>query len=135
MPGSPPQDPFLGGHALVLCGYQDDTAAPGGGWHIFRNSWSPAWGDGGYGYLPYAYLADQYLCYGLWSATLPQEVNPVSASQEIVVNGKSIGMGRMIVPGEVWAPVRMLAEGLGATVEHVTTASGQGEVLITLPKA
>lgn len=41
----------LGGHAILAVGYDDDNQ-----WIIFRNSWGDAWGDGGYGYLPYRYV-------------------------------------------------------------------------------
>ena len=39
------------GHALLAVGY-DDAA----GRFLFRNSWSPQWGYGGYGTVPYRYL-------------------------------------------------------------------------------
>lgn len=41
----------LGGHAMVICGYDDKTKN-----FIIRNSWGTDWGDSGYGYLPYAYF-------------------------------------------------------------------------------
>lgn len=46
-----------GGHAIVAVGYDDkkkikkETGAL-----LIRNSWGPGWGDGGYGWLPYAYV-------------------------------------------------------------------------------
>ena len=48
-------------HAICLAGYQDDSAVPGGGYFIVRNSWGVDWSvhcpDGpGYCWLPYAYL-------------------------------------------------------------------------------
>lgn len=43
---------LLGGHAILLVGY-DNTERQ---W-IFRNSWGTEWGDKGYGYLPFKYLA------------------------------------------------------------------------------
>jgi len=50
-----------GGHAMALVGYQDDPAAPGGGYFLVRNSWQPWSYDGvwqeGYGYIPYAYIS------------------------------------------------------------------------------
>ncbi|NOZ50066.1 MAG: hypothetical protein GXP37_08485 [Chloroflexi bacterium] len=51
-----------GSHAFPLVGYVDDDDAPGGGYFILRNSWSP-WGfDGalhnGYGVLPYAFITE-----------------------------------------------------------------------------
>lgn len=63
-----------GGHAICMCEYHPSTAAPGGGWFVFKNSWGtqdwsrggqtppqdhPAW-QAGYGYLSAAYV-DEYL--------------------------------------------------------------------------
>ncbi len=33
----------VGGHAVCVVGYEPDAYAPGGGWFLFRNSWSGAW--------------------------------------------------------------------------------------------
>jgi len=43
----------LGGHAMLVCGYNDDRRV-----FICRNSWSDAWGDKGYCYIPYDYLTN-----------------------------------------------------------------------------
>ncbi len=48
-------EPRLEGHAVLVVGY-DDAAGGSQGTLIIRNSWGPTWGDGGYGYLPYAHL-------------------------------------------------------------------------------
>jgi len=45
----------LGGHAVLLVGYDDDPTASGH--FIVRNSWGDDRGDGGYAYLPEAYVA------------------------------------------------------------------------------
>jgi C1A family cysteine protease len=57
-----PGEEASGGHAMTIVGYQDDADAPGGGYFIIRNSWSPwgyqsSWGEG-YGIIPYAYLEE-----------------------------------------------------------------------------
>ncbi len=60
-------DKTVGGHAIMLVGYDDNmkikNAAPGAqettGVLIFRNSWGTAWGQAGYGYLPYEYVLKQ----------------------------------------------------------------------------
>jgi hypothetical protein len=44
------------GHSVPLVGYRRDTAFPGGGYFVFRNSWGQGWGDNGYGYMPFAYV-------------------------------------------------------------------------------
>jgi C1A family cysteine protease len=54
----------MGGHAILICGYDDDTQC----W-IGRNSWGAKWGDKGYFYLPYIYLLDSSLASTGWSIT------------------------------------------------------------------
>ena len=52
----------LGGHAILAVGYDDDKRM-----FKFRNSWGDGWGDGGYGYIPYAYLIDTNLASDFWT--------------------------------------------------------------------
>lgn len=52
-------DLVLGSHAVTLVGY-DDAHPSGNGVFVFRNSWGRGWGDGGYGYLAYSYLARMF---------------------------------------------------------------------------
>ena len=68
----------LGGHAVVVCGYDDAKQ-----WWIVRNSWGTRWGDKGYFYVPYAYFLNRNLCSDLWNITsiitpkvLPKAVEP-----------------------------------------------------------
>lgn len=42
---------FIGGHAVMLMGYDDTQKRV-----VFANSWGSGWGNGGYGFLPYAYF-------------------------------------------------------------------------------
>ena len=49
LPGK--KDTQLGSHAVAIVGYDDATQRM-----RFVNSWGTSWGDGGFGYLPYAYL-------------------------------------------------------------------------------
>jgi C1A family cysteine protease len=57
-------DKVVGGHALVVAGYNDsvvikNTSADGlatTGAFLIRNSWGTDWGDVGYGWLPYEYV-------------------------------------------------------------------------------
>ena len=55
---------IVGGHAIVLVGYDDKTQR-----FKFANSWGTDWGDKGFGYLPYAYLTDERV--EAWTFTLP----------------------------------------------------------------
>jgi C1A family cysteine protease len=45
-------EPGLGGHAVLVAGYDDDRRQL-----LVRNSWGEAWGESGYGWLPYDYPA------------------------------------------------------------------------------
>lgn len=62
VPMPQPRDSLLGGHAVACVGYDDRHH-----YFIFRNSWGEGWGDGGYGYLPYAYLLDMGLAADFWT--------------------------------------------------------------------
>jgi C1A family cysteine protease len=55
-------DALLGGHAVLAVGYRHATRQ-----FIFRNSWGPAWGDRGYGYLPYEFVAASALTWDFWT--------------------------------------------------------------------
>ena len=54
----------LGGHAILAVGYTDAKKQ-----FIVRNSWGPGWGDKGYCYIPYAYLANPNLADDMWIVT------------------------------------------------------------------
>jgi C1A family cysteine protease len=75
MPSS--KDTLLGGHALMLVGFNTNMSytlngkTTTGSFFIFRNSWGSGWGASGYGYLPAAYLE---------SSSLTSEVYLVTAS-------------------------------------------------------
>lgn len=59
MPGT--NEDLLGGHAILLVGYDDDAEL-----FKFRNSWGTRWGDDGHGYLPYEYVLDEDLAADFW---------------------------------------------------------------------
>jgi len=52
----------IGGHAVLAAGYDDRRQH-----FIVMNSWSAAWGDKGYFYLPYAYATDAGLADDFWT--------------------------------------------------------------------
>jgi len=57
-----PNEQFLGGHALLICGYIDEIRC-----FIAQNSWSVNSGDKGFLYLPYSYLERYDLAADLWT--------------------------------------------------------------------
>ena len=61
MPFPTPNDPYLGGHAVMTVGYDEDRRV-----FIVRNSWSEAWGDRGYFYMPFDYISNN--AFDFWTA-------------------------------------------------------------------
>jgi C1A family cysteine protease len=55
-------DRLRGGHAVLAVGYDHARRLI-----IFRNSWGRGWGDHGYGYLPYAFIASSSLTWDFWT--------------------------------------------------------------------
>lgn len=51
MPVPKSNEQLLGGHAVVIYGYDDQKL-----WFIVRNSWGSTWGNKGDFYMPYSYL-------------------------------------------------------------------------------
>lgn len=57
------RDPVVGGHAILIVGYDDLTDTL-----IFRNSWGTGWGQAGYGTLPQQYAERRMLMSDAWVA-------------------------------------------------------------------
>jgi C1A family cysteine protease len=57
-----PDHNLQGGHAMLCVGYSDKDEV-----FVVRNSWGPKWGDKGYCYIPYAYLANEEYAHDLWT--------------------------------------------------------------------
>lgn len=57
-----PGETAIGGHAVLAVGYDDEKQ-----WLVCRNSWGAAQADGGYFYLPYAYLDVPQAIGDVWS--------------------------------------------------------------------
>jgi C1A family cysteine protease len=55
-------DTYLGGHALLICGYDDSTK-----YYKIRNSWGTSWGLNGYFYAPYDYINNPNLTNGFYA--------------------------------------------------------------------
>lgn len=49
--------PWLGGHAILLVGYEDNSGIGGGGFFIVKNSWGTGWGMQGYFQIAYSEVA------------------------------------------------------------------------------
>lgn len=56
-----PTEECLGGHAVVIVGYDIDTKT-----FIIRNSWGTAWGKKGYFTIPFDYVLDSGLASDFW---------------------------------------------------------------------
>ena len=52
----------LGGHAIMLVGYDDASKR-----FFWRNSWGDNWGNQGYGTIPYAYVTNPDLASDFWT--------------------------------------------------------------------
>jgi len=61
----PTKEQMLGGHAIVLCGYDDATER-----FLIQNSWGTNVGKQGYFTLPYKYVLDPNLAGDFWVFTL-----------------------------------------------------------------
>eukprot|EP00405_Crypthecodinium_cohnii_P018445 CAMPEP_0206477622 /NCGR_PEP_ID=MMETSP0324_2-20121206/35513_1 /ASSEMBLY_ACC=CAM_ASM_000836 /TAXON_ID=2866 /ORGANISM="Crypthecodinium cohnii, Strain Seligo" /LENGTH=292 /DNA_ID=CAMNT_0053953663 /DNA_START=84 /DNA_END=962 /DNA_ORIENTATION=- len=55
-------DTVAGGHAIMAVGYDDSKKV-----FIIRNSWGSSWGDKGYFYMPYDYIAQPALASDFWA--------------------------------------------------------------------
>lgn len=56
---------LLGGHAVVACGYNQNTTR-----FLCRNSWGAAWGQDGYFEMPFDYLSNENLADDRWTIKL-----------------------------------------------------------------
>jgi len=62
MPMPTAWESVLGGHAVVVVGYDDSKK-----WFIVRNSWGNSWGDAGYFYMPYEFVTPNDVS-DMWAA-------------------------------------------------------------------
>jgi hypothetical protein len=54
----PSKNPMFDGHSIDLVGFHEGREFPGGGYFIFRNSFGPDFGQGGYGFVSFAYIRE-----------------------------------------------------------------------------
>ncbi|GIP59349.1 C1 family peptidase [Paenibacillus sp. FSL W8-0186] len=90
-----PSGNILGGHALCVVGYDDDTQM-----FKFKNSWGDKWGDRGFGYLPYPYTeADTYFeAYG--ATDLIDDVEALVKAKEKVLQQMGENFKENAKPGD-----------------------------------
>ncbi len=50
------KNPMFDGHSIDLVGFHEGRQFPGGGYFVFRNSFSPRFGHDGYGFLSFDYM-------------------------------------------------------------------------------
>ena len=56
-----PAGQSIGGHAVLIAGYDDATSR-----FLVRNSWGENWGNNGYFTMPYAYVTNNQYCDDFW---------------------------------------------------------------------
>ena len=66
----PAFDSVLSGQALLAVGYDDRWLSSSRGRLLVRNSWGAAWGDQGYGWVPYAFVEER-LAADFWTMLRP----------------------------------------------------------------
>jgi len=59
----------LGGHAVVIVGFNDNYLNTNKGYFICRNSWGVNWGDKGYFYMPYDVIKNRNMSFDFWIIT------------------------------------------------------------------
>ena len=85
------KDAWQGVHGMLIVGYVDNASSPGGGYFLVRNSLGEAWGNRGYGKLPYAYVA----CFALEAGTILQDlVDYTGDGYGGLHSGASFGLSR-----------------------------------------
>lgn len=76
-------DIHMGGHALVLVGYDDTDQC-----FLVRNSWGTGWGANGYGHIPFSYVLNPMLARDFWVIDSDREPTARPAAAESTVNDK-----------------------------------------------
>ncbi len=136
------------GHCVILVGYDDDPAIPGGGSFTFRNSWGEGWGDKGYAKMSYAMLGfcvnDAFSIRKITpkSAVVPETVVQLEASELKVVDATILAPTQqdMSAYGEAWGNKKQLAIGTGnigdsLSLELPANLKGAFEVRLVITRA
>lgn len=75
-------EPVLGGHDVLIVGYDDARQA-----FKFRNSWGPNWGLQGYAWMPYAYATNAKLSGDFWTVRHSGIVGPTPRKHVLQLTG------------------------------------------------
>ena len=120
----------FGGGLLVSPGWPDEK---GNGYHavcaigydergiLIQNSWGEAWGEGGFGILPYQYMATRER----WTVVDKREdwdiIELYVDDKRARRNGQELALDvpPKIIDGRTMVPLRFLGEALGAEVEWI----------------
>lgn len=137
-PSAPPLDlpasgdTYLGGHAIVLVGY-DDTYY-GVGAFKFVNSWGVTWRLGGYGYLTYEFMRQK--AWEAWTATDIVESLPELRGQAVELGGAPNDAWQAAVsdPSFDWGALAPAASGVRYRVYFGPDPAGVAETTVDAPR-
>jgi hypothetical protein len=87
VPMPSPHEGMLGGHAMLAAGYDDSRRV-----FIVRNSWGVDWGLKGYCTMPYDYLTNPDLCFGLLGHQ-HRGSTPIMIGRLLILAGLMIAIG------------------------------------------
>lgn len=119
-----PQGRIYGGHAIVICGYDDERKALRG-----LNSWGEGWGDNGFFWLSYDFMnwkSDIGMLAWMegWAVDMDMPVQKTEirmwvGDRTALVNGTEVELDvpPRIVSGRTLVPIRFVAEAMGYQVD------------------
>ncbi len=107
----------MGSHAMLACGYSDKDEV-----FVVRNSWGTDWGDKGYCYVPYDYLADSEQTDDCWTV---RRAHNLDFSQSAEPGGSAHPSGRLSFFDDVVALVDEAAGGIGREGNENVNASDE----------
>lgn len=133
-----PQGNWLGGHAITICGYDDNLShfyksrVGRTGFFLVQNSWGGGWGDGGFAWLPYDFVVYRLVdppmpvFFEAWSCIdLPFELGRAGrivlkvGEKEAWIDGRIVtydAAPEVVEPGRMLVQVRLIAEAMGLIV-------------------